>query len=172
MAVQGGVKAGKISKPYGLNGEVHLILGTHVDKHIETGNPLFIELDGQRVPFFIESVYMAEAGQAIVKFEFINSIEEAKKVSGCPVYLDPALDPREVLQKEELAGVVGFHVEDRILGPLGRLVEYVPGGMNPVWIIDFSGKELLIPAQKDFVLKIDTRNRMLYLTLPEGITDL
>ena len=51
MPVQGGVKAGKISKPYGLHGELNMILDPEAGKQIETNNPLFINIDGQRVPF-------------------------------------------------------------------------------------------------------------------------
>ncbi len=88
MTVQGGVKAGKISKPYGLQGDVHIILIPVVAQKLKPGNPLFIDLDGQRVPFFMESVDLVGPEQAIVKVEFISSVEEARKLIGCDVYID------------------------------------------------------------------------------------
>ena len=172
MPVQGGIKAGKISKPYGLRGEVTIIMTPSVAKHIDIGTPLFIDLDGQRVPFFIEAVEKVSSDQAIAKLEFIDSVEEAKKVTGCDLYLDPDLDLPYADLEDELAGLVGYQVFDLHLGPLGRLMEYIPGEMNPVWIIDLSGKELMVPATTAFVKEIDRDHLILHLDLPEGISDL
>ena len=172
MAVPGGIKAGKISKPYGLKGEVHIILIPVVAKYIEPGNPLFIDLDGQRVPFFIQSADLISDDQAIVELEFIDSIEQAKKVSGCNVYLDPIHDPATEGEEEDFLQVVGYRAYDLRLGDLGIVSEYLPNEMNPVWLIDFSGRELMVPATNEFIQDIDHRKKSIYLDLPEGITDL
>ena len=89
MLVPDGAKAGKISKPYGLRGEVHIILEPEAGNYIEPDYPLFIDLDGQRVPFFVEEVELVSADQAIIKFEFVQSLEEARTISGCKLYFDP-----------------------------------------------------------------------------------
>jgi 16S rRNA processing protein RimM len=172
MSVQEGINAGKISKPYGLRGEVSVILNPALANHIETGIPLFIDLDGQRVPYFIQELEMLAPDRAIVKFEFVDGIEEAGKVAGKAVFMDPDTGIKVSEQENELAGVVQYHVIDQRLGPLGRVVDYIPEEMNPVWIIDFSGKELVVPATADFILNIDHQNRSLHLDLPEGITEL
>ncbi len=172
MTVQGGAKAGKISKPYGLQGEVHIILNPAVAKHIEQGTPLFIDLDGQRVPFFIESADLVSDDQAIVGFEFISSIEEARKVCGCEVYLGPGYLSESPAKTDDHLDVVGYQAVDEKLGVLGLVLEYVPNEMNPVWLIDYPGKELMIPATDEFIEKINRRKKILHLNLPEGITEL
>ncbi len=172
MTVQGGINAGKISKPYGLQGEVHIILDPAAAKYIKDGNPLFIDLNGQRVPFFIESADLVTKDQAIVKFEFIESVEEARKVSGSEVFLDPGHVTGSPGEEEMNSRIVGYQAYDEKLGPLGRVIEYLPNEMNPVWLIDFSGKELMVPAAEEFIHKIDHRKQTLYLNLPEGITKL
>jgi 16S rRNA processing protein RimM len=172
MAVPGGIKAGKISKPYGLQGEVHIILIPVAAKYIEPGNPLFIDLDGQRVPFFIQSAELVSDDQAIVELEFIDSLELAKKVSGCDVYLDPKHAPAIEGEEEEFRRVVGYQAYDLRLGDLGIVSEYLPSEMNPVWLIDYQGKELMVPATHGLIQKIDHRKQTLHLDLPEGITKL
>ena len=94
MLVPDRTKAGTISKPYGLRGEVNILLEPEAGKYIEPDHPLFIDIDGQRVPFFVEEVELVSADQAIVKFEFIESLEEAKKVAGCSLYFDDAEMPK------------------------------------------------------------------------------
>ena len=172
MTVQGGVKAGKISKPYGLQGDVHMILFPAVAEKLKPGIPLFIDLDGQRVPFFVELVDFVSSDQAIVKVEFINSLEEARKVIGCEVYLEEqdagSLDPGTGANERMIA----YHVIDLNLGEIGEVSGHLPSEMNPVWVITHKGKEILVPATEDYIQKIDHQNKILYLDLPEGITEL
>ena len=172
MTVKGGVKAGKISKPHGLQGEVHIILNPAVAQELKSGNPLFIDMDGQRVPFFMETVDLVSDDQAIVKVEFINSVEEARKVSGHGVYLDiqdastvvdPPGDPLEL---------IAYKVFDQRMGEIGEVSDHIPNEMNPVWVINWSGREIMIPATEAFIQKVDHKNKVLYLDLPEGIMEL
>jgi ribosomal 30S subunit maturation factor RimM len=44
--------------------------------------------------------------------------------------------------------------------------------MNPVWILEFGGRDLMIPATHVYVHKIDTGKKILHLDLPEGMCDL
>ena len=172
MTVQGGVKAGKISKPYGLQGEVHIILIPVVAQKLKPGIPLFIDIDGQRVPFFIESLDLVSNVQAIAKLEFINSLAEARAYVGYEVFLDQ----RDAGDSEQKANrvdeVLGYRVIDLNLGEIGRVSDIVPSEMNPMWVIEHAGKEIMIPATDDFIQKIDHKNSLLHLDLPEGLTKL
>lgn len=172
MTVQGGLKAGKISKPYGLQGDVHIILIPVVAQKLKPGNPLFIDLDGQRVPFFMESVDLHGPEQAIVKVEFISSVEDARKLAGCNVYIDG-------LENSELDSftasplhLIAYHVHDVNLGDIGVVDDHLPNKMNPVWVIRHEGREILVPATEDFIQKIDHKSKKLYLNLPEGMMEL
>lgn len=172
MTVQGGVKAGKISKPYGLQGEVHIILIPVVAQKLKPGIPLFIDIDGQRVPFFMEAVDLISDTQAIVKLEFINSLEEAREYTGHEVYLDE----KDTGDQGKKAGtpeeLLGYLVIDQKLGEIGTVSDYIHGEINPVWVIEHAGKEIMIPATEDFIQLIDHKNSSLHLDLPEGLTDL
>ena len=172
MTVRRGVKAGKISKPYGLQGDVHIILIPAVAQKLKSGNPLFIDLDGQRVPFFMETVDLVSDDQAIVKVEFIDSIEEARKVAGSEVYLDIQEASDTVDHTTEPLEMIGYRVFDLRLGEVGKLSELIPSEMNPVWVIESAGCDIMIPATTDFIQKIDHKKKVLYLDLPEGIMEL
>jgi len=172
MTVQSGLKAGKISKPYGLQGDVHIILLPAVAQILKAGNPLFIDLDGQRVPFFMETLERLSEEEAIVKFEFISSVEEARKISGREVFLDlrdsgGLKDPEGITSQ-----LMGYRVMDLKLGEIGKITDYIPGSMNPVWVIEKAGNEMMIPATRDFIQKIDPEKEIVFLDLPEGLTEL
>ncbi len=172
MLVPDGARAGKISKPYGLRGEVNTILEPEAGNFIEPDYPLFIDLDGQRVPFFVEDVELVSADQAIIKFEFVESLEEARTISGCELYFDPARVSVPMKKAEDMSALVGFLAVDLSKGELGKVSAFVPHSMNPVFIIDHRGHELIVPAVLDFIEQIDAEGKKLHLNLPEGLTDL
>jgi 16S rRNA processing protein RimM len=172
MPDSGGIKAGIISKPYGLRGKVNLILESGAGKEIEEGSPLFISIDGQRVPFFAEEVELISDNHAIIKFEFIDSVEEARKMTGCEVFHDPARHQTSPDGSPVHAQVVGYRVVDRELGPVGLITGTLHHEFNPVFLVAHEGKELMIPATDDLIDHIDFHNRTVYFRLPEGLIDL
>ncbi len=172
MLFPGGVKAGKISKPYGLQGQVNIILDSDTGKHIEIDNPLFINIDGQRVPFFVEKFDLVSFDQAIVKLEFINSIEEARVVSGCEVYIEPNTKPTSQPATNDLNVLLGYEAFDQELGYLGKITDYVQHDLNAVLIVDHNGLELLIPAVDELITQINHKERSIHFQLPEGLTTL
>ena len=73
------MQIGQIVKPHGLQGEVAFTFTS--DIFDETEPPCFIcELDGIFVPFFIESYRFKNDETALVKFEGVNSADEAKEL--------------------------------------------------------------------------------------------
>lgn len=167
-----GVKAGFISKPYGLRGEVNIILEPQAGNNIEPDNPLFIEIDGQRVPFFVEEMELISRDQAIVKFEFIDCLEDARKVSRCMLYFDPRHQAESLETGDDLANLTGFTASDRESGLLGTITDYLPHPMNPVFVIQAEGKELMVPAVRDFIEHINPEKQSIQFILPDGLSDL
>jgi 16S rRNA processing protein RimM len=172
MAEQDGIKAGRIIKPYGFEGEVQVILDPLVSGHIIKGIALFIDMEGQRVPFFTEEVDLIGKDQAIIKFEFIGDPESARKICGREVFLDLQSARNVENAGPLLQSVVGFLVRDVTLGDLGEVTGYTASDMNPCWTIRYKSKEILVPAAEEFVRRIDRRKKILHLNLPEGITEL
>lgn len=172
MLVPEGVKAGKISKPYGLRGEVNIILEPQAGSNIQPDNPLFIDIDGQRVPFFIEEVELVSPEQAILKLEFIDDLEAARELTGCSVYFDPRFQRSDSEESEDLAKLIGYSALDKYLGPLGLISDFLPNPMNPLFLIQSDNRELMIPAVTEFIEHINPRERTVQFILPEGITRL
>jgi 16S rRNA processing protein RimM len=172
MLVPEGAKAGKISKPYGLRGEVNTILEPQAGNNIEPDNPLFIDIDGQRVPFFVEEVELVSNEQAIIKFEFIDSLEAAREVSGCYFYFDMSHQSESAEDGEDLAKLIGYTASDKERGLLGTIADYLPHPKNPVFIIQAESKELIVPAVEDFIDHINPEEQSIQFILPEGLTEL
>jgi 16S rRNA processing protein RimM len=167
-----GRRAGIITKPYGLQGKLNMILDPGAGKNINKGNPLFISLDGQRVPFFIEEVEQVSQDHFIVKFEFIESVEQAKKVSNCEVYQDPRHQGKLADEKTMFDQLNGYVAVDLKTGLIGTISGFIEQEYNPVFVIDRGGGEILIPANEQLIDHIDQSSQSIYFRLPEGLIDL
>ena len=41
--------------------------------------------------------------------------------------------------------------------------------LNTLFVVDYKGEELLIPAQEDFIIDIDRKHKVITVDLPEGL---
>jgi len=54
---------------------------------------------------------------------------------------------------------------------LGELVDVLPSGGNDIFVVQRGPKEILIPALKSVVRKIDLAARRIEVALPPGLLD-
>ena len=65
--------------------------------------------------------------------------------------------------------IVGLRVQDRRHGDLGRITEVLQPGSNDVYVTEGPLGQVLIPALKSVVLRIDPENCLMDVELPEGL---
>ena len=61
---------------------------------------------------------------------------------------------------------------DKVHGPIGNVVKILEHKTNPMFEINFEGKEILIPKQDRFFERIDWDEEIVYLNAPEGLIDM
>ncbi len=74
--------------------------------------------------------------------------------------------------KWKVSDILGFEVFDRDGNILGLLSDVVATGTNDIWNIKSEEEELLIPALKSIVSKVDIANKKIFVCLPEGYSDI
>ena len=74
---------GKVQKLYSYKGAVWLYLDVDNPAEYAEMDSLFIEQNGQLVPYFIENISL-KTNQALVKFEGIDTQEAAQNLLSCP----------------------------------------------------------------------------------------
>ncbi|MDF1570282.1 MAG: hypothetical protein P1P82_01540 [Bacteroidales bacterium] len=166
-----GSHIGTLVKPHGYKGEMLLKGKPEILQKLTEGIPLFIDIDGQRVPFFIEEVHNdVPAEKVIIKFEFIDSGEAAGRYVACDVFSDPAVShqPREVVR---LSDYRGFRCTDRSSGAELTVTDYIESPENPLLVLDYQGKEILLPANADYILEVSKEARTIDAEFPEGLLE-
>ena len=68
--------------------------------------------------------------------------------------------------------VIGYSIEDIVKGPIGKVTGVADLKLNPLLIIDFNGKEILLPLFDGLIVNVDRESKQLKVNAPEGLIDL
>jgi 16S rRNA processing protein RimM len=164
-------KAGYISKPHGIKGEVSVVFEGAMFDEDDTDFFIF-EVDGILVPFFVQSFRFTGDSTALYKFEGIDDEKQAREqLQGKTVFVHDRFVIEEDNDNQGLDCYVGFEVFDKVKGALGKIKEIDDTTANVLFVVDNHGEELLIPATDYYITNIDEMNRVLEMDLPEGLVD-
>jgi 16S rRNA processing protein RimM len=163
-------KIGYIAKTHGLKGELTMAMMPECPDP-EGIKSFFVEINQNLVPFFIQSISV-KGDKAFVKFEDVNTIDEANVLKGCSLFL--AKTEREKLGRGEFYNdeVVGFEVTDNDAGILGVVREVFESGPNRFLMIDWHEKEVMIPINGPFIKSINKSKKKISVELPEGFLEI
>ena len=163
---------GIITRPHGLKGEVQVYLDVDHPEMYSELESVFVEVDKRLVPFFIESFHLIGDQKAIVAFDDIQTLEQAEALRGNHLYLPLKALPQLEEDQFYFHEVIGYKVVDKTEGELGEAASFNDAGAQIILIMDYMGKEVLIPVSKTILLKADHENKQLLVDLPGGLLDL
>ena len=163
-------RIGQLGKPHGIKGEVTLNFTDDIFDRTDECDYLVCLMDGILVPFFMEEYRFKTNEVALIKFEGIDTAEQARRLTGTEVYFPV----KYAQESDELAWsyFVGFHIIDQHHGNLGEVVEVDESTVNTLFVLQRpDGEELLIPAQEAFITDIDHTLRTITMDLPDGMVE-
>lgn len=165
-------KIGMFNKPHGVKGEVSFTFTDDIFDRADC-DYLVCLIDGILVPFFIEEYRFRSDSTALVKLEDVDTAEKARMFTNVDVYF-PVKYADEAKETVDLAWdyFVGFRVKDVHHGDLGLITEVDDSTINTLFVIDHQGEELLVPAQEDFIVKMDKKKRLMTVEIPDGLLNL
>lgn len=161
MNIKDYYKIGKIGRPHGINGEVQMFFSDDVFDKTES-EYLMLLIDGLLVPFFMEEYRFKSDETALVKFEDVNSKEQAQTITNCEVYF-----PRQDAEDADHYSwdmLVGYSI---ITGKknIGKIDSVDTSTENYLFEIG----DVLIPVADEWIEDIDHKNRTIKMNLPEGL---
>ena len=160
-------RIGRLGKAHGVKGEVSFQFDDDIFDRVDS-DYLILEVDGILVPFFIEEYRFRSDTVALVKFEDVDTQQRAQELTGCDVYF-----PRSLADDDEtpsLSMLIGFDVVGVTTGTtVGRIAAIDDSTANLLFELE-DGR--LIPAAEELITNIDTKNKVIKMTIPEGLLDL
>lgn len=167
------VKVGYVQKPHGINGELIIRFQEEYYETLEEYPALFLEIDNLLVPFFIseEGLRFKSSESVIARLDWIDTDAKAKAICGSSVFVDQndVIAPEDEMSPHALVGYQLFGDE---LGLIGEIKEVHDYAGNLLLLVDYQGKEALVPLNEELIVRMDEDHREIELLIPEGLFDL
>jgi len=163
---------GYVSRTWSYKGQVVIFLDVTYPEDYKKLESVFVEIDEQLVPFFIQTLKMRGKGFAQIQFEGIDNEQAALRLVKKKLYLPDALLPKlndKQYYNHELPGLILIDHEE---GRIGRIREIYDQTLNPIIEVDYEGKDILIPLNDTTFISIDREKEEFHMKLPEGLLNL
>jgi len=163
---------GKIVRKHSFKGELIIKLDTDEPSLYKDLASVFVELNEQLVPFFIERSLLQKSNQLRVQFEEVASEEAAERLLGAALYLPLELLPKLTGNKFYYHEVIGFDIADVHRGLIGKITGVNDTSAQALFEVDAEGKEVFIPMNDDFIKEVDRDQKKVWVETPDGLVDL
>ena len=168
------IKIGQFNKPHGIKGEISATFTNDILDESER-DFLVCEIDGIFVPFVLEKYRFKSNVTALVKLKGIETDTQAKLFTNMDVFF-----PKQYIKKNKLSEditswdyFIGYTLIDDKSGEVGVIADVDETTINTLFVVERTGeRELLIPASEELIMEIDSENKKIWLTVPEGLMDL
>ena len=145
---------GTIVGKFSFKGEILVKLDTDQPNTYINLQSIFVETPQGLVPYFVDRCRLHKSS--------------SKKDLFLPVDMLPKLEGNQFYYHE----VTGFSVIDQFDTKIGTIKTVNDSGPQPLFVIDSSGNEILIPIHDDFIKELDRKSEKIFLDLPEGLLDI
>jgi 16S rRNA processing protein RimM len=163
---------GYIVKPIGLTGKFQVKLDVSEPLEYTELESVFVEINKQLIPFFIESIELQPNSKAHVTFQDIDSPDLARDLGGKQLFL-----PLDILP--ELEGnhfyfheIEGYQCIDNSFGKLGNVLKVQEAPAQDLLVVEHKGNEVLIPLLDNTVQSLNRTTREIIISTPEGLIDM
>ena len=160
---------GKVTRKFSFKGELIVFLDTDTPSHYYGLKKIFLKVDNSYIPYFISKISKYKNNSVRVKFEDVKNESEAMELINYEVFLPIEELPKLEGKKFYYHEVLGFKVIDINHGEIGEITYINDQTPQHLFVVESSGKEILIPINDDFILDLDRINKIVNLKTPEGL---
>ncbi|SDB64719.1 16S rRNA processing protein RimM [Flavobacteriaceae bacterium MAR_2010_188] len=163
---------GKIVKKYSFKGELLAKLDTDEPELYDQLESILIDVRGKLLPFFVERSQLHKSDLLRLKLEDVETEADADALIKAELYLPLTFLPKLEGDKFYFHEVIGFTVVDKSFGEVGIIIGVNDTTAQALFEIDREGTEILVPLNDHFIQKLDRKNKILNIDVPEGLIEL
>ena len=159
---------GKIVNVVGLKGELKVYCYTDKREQFEELEQIWLDEE----TYAIRNVRY-QGNVVILKLEGINDRNAAEACRNKGVYIKESDLPQLPEGSYYVRDLVGLQAMDESGNVLGKLTDVIQSSSQDLYQIRMEdGKNILLPAVKEFVLAIDMEGKTMTVRLPDGLLEL
>jgi 16S rRNA processing protein RimM len=165
------IAVGKVRSAHGLKGLVKVEAFAGSDRTLKDQGDLYLGVSPDSCnPYKVETFRKATGDVVLIKFEGINSPDDIELIKGLLIFISeeklPVL-PKGSFYSFMLEGLQVFTTQGELLGKVVRVDHYPANDILAV--IAQGGNEILIPAVKDLVRKIELKEGRIIVEDRKGL---
>lgn len=164
-------RIGQIVKPHGVGGEMAVTVPASLD-WTDDIDCLVCSLDGILVPFYLESIRPKSSTTILVKFEGYDTVESTERFMGVTVYMPLRFVAESDEEEPSWSAFLDWVVIDSKAGTLGTINAVDDSTPNILFQVRDGERERIIPANAEWITKVDRKKRTIMYNLPEGLAEL
>lgn len=155
---------GKAYKLHGYKGKVNIFNETDIILDFPNIKYLFIDINSELIPYYVETISLKKKSIILVKFEDVNSENEAKKLLHCKIYIDKSNFKKKSQSSKK---ILGYTVEDKNYGILGKVIEIdTQTPQSLLYIKNNNNYPICIPLHEHFIKKINDEDQVITSLIP------
>ena len=165
------LQVGVITQTHGIRGEVKVFPTTDDVNRFKKLKEVLLETEKERLTLTVEGVKFFKQ-YVILKFKEYDSINDMEKYKGARLLVPR--DKAVKLQKDEyfVADLIGMQVVTEDGELFGRLKNVLETGANDVYVVEtVESKEVLLPAIRECVLRIEMEKGIITVHIMDGLLD-
>lgn len=164
-------QVGVITSTHGVRGEVKVFPTTDDSKRFKRLKEVILDTGKEEKVLEIEGVKFFK-NMVILKFKGYDNINDIEKYRQCSLYVTRANAVRLRRNEYFVADLIGMDVFLEDGSHFGTLKDVMETGANDVYVMEtLTGKEVLVPAIKDCILKVEPEEGRMEIHLLPGLMD-
>ena len=163
---------GKIVAVHGVEGQ--LVISHRVSNYqqIKRESVLLLEIWPESfIPFFIEKIGSVTNDSMAVKFEEINSREEARKFVGKKVFIKDG-HILQTINADEWGFLTGYAVIDQQGTKVGNVEDILSYGLQMLIETTYKSKKIHVPLHPDLIVHLDRDNKLIQMHIENGLLEM
>lgn len=165
------LQVGAITQTHGVRGEMKVFPLTDDVKRFKKGVCLILDTGKEKIEVEIDGVKFFKQ-YVILKFKGYDSINDIEKFVKKNLYV--TRENAVKCKKDEyfIADLIGIEVcaEDEEI--IGTITDVMQTGANDVYVVEMTdGKEVLLPAIKECILRVDMEQKVMKIHKMPGLFD-
>ena len=162
---------GKITKKFGLKGELVVYLDTDEPEKYHSLESVFFNLDGEPIPFFTKEIKIKSNNQLIILFQDIDDASSSHYIN-TDLYLPLSALPKLSGNKFYYHEIKGYTIIDENRGNIGICEDVLDYTHQSIMQISSDKGEILIPIVDNFIKTVNRENQRIEVKTPPGLIEL
>ena len=157
---------GKIINTHGLKGLIRIEYYLKDPNKLELISRIFIGENQNK--YEIKKILSGK--KILLELKEVQNIDDAETLKNKNIYIDVKEKELLIEDKDEyfVEDIIGMKVYDEKMEFIGTITKIYQTGKNDIYELDNNDKKL-IPASKEFIKKIDLKNKNMIVELIEGL---